>query len=61
MYSTRNIFHLTHVNACACKIDDIEALMQSPCVHTRHMNDNLYVCMSVMYMHAKLGLYTLDI
>ena len=40
-----------YMHACAHKIDDIEFLMQSTCVHTGHVHDNLHkhVCMSVAY------------
>ena len=38
------------MHECACEIDDVEALVQSPCVHTRGANDNLHTFMSVMYI-----------
>ena len=53
LYSTQHVFHFTHVYACVCsEIDDIEALVETACVHTRYVHDDLYghVCMSVMYM-----------
>ena len=36
MYSTWHISHV-YVHACASKVGDIEALMQSTHVHTRHV------------------------
>ena len=43
---------LAYVHACACKIDDVEALVQKTCVLTRRVHNNLHehVCMSVTYM-----------
>ena len=37
---------------CASKIDDVEALVQSACVCTRCVHDNLHehLCMSGMYL-----------
>ena len=42
---------LKEMHACVCNIDDIEAIMQSTCVCTRNVHDNLHkhACMSVMY------------
>ena len=39
------------MHVCACKIDDIEVLIQSTYVCTRRVHDNLYehTYMSVMY------------
>ena len=55
------------MHACAHKIDDVEALVQSTRVHSRHVNVNSHkhVCMSVMYtpnlvlMHVDVSLSTL--
>ena len=43
---------LTYMHVCACKIDDVEAVVQSTRIHTRCVHDNLhkYTCMSVTYM-----------
>ena len=43
---------LVYMHVYACKIIDVEALMQSTCVCTRGACDNLHehTCMSVMYM-----------
>ena len=47
------------MHACACKIDDIEDLMQSTHVHTRYAHDNLHkhACMSVMHMPNLVHMY----
>ena len=54
---------LVYMHVCACKIDDVEALVQSTPVYTRRVYDNLHehVCMSVMYMpnmvHVHIDVY----
>ena len=44
----------THVSTyvCVCKIDDVKPIVQSSCVHTRHVDDTLQMlaCMSGMHM-----------
>ena len=44
-------FSLVYIHVCAHKVNDVEAVVQSTCVHTR-VYDNLHehVCMSVMYI-----------
>ena len=38
------------MHGCACETDKVEALVPRPHVRTRHVNNTLNVCMSVMYM-----------
>ena len=61
MYLTGKVFHFTHVYVCvcACETDDVEALVQSTHVHTRHLHDILHehACMSVMYTSNLTSLY----
>ena len=49
------------MHVCACETDDVEALLQRPLVRTRHVNNTLHVCMSVMYMpnvaHMNIDVY----
>ena len=44
---------------CACETDDVEALVQSTHVHTRHVHDILHehASMSVMYTSNLTSLY----
>ena len=46
-----HVLNMTEMYACARKIDDVEALVQSTRVCTRCVYDNLneHACMSVMY------------
>ena len=44
--ATQHIFiSLAYMHVCAHKIDDLEALMQSTCVHTRHVHN--IICISM--------------
>ena len=47
------------MHACACKIDDIEALVQSSRVHTKRVHNNLHEheCMSITYMSNLVRMY----
>ena len=51
------------MHACARKINDIEAFVQSTHVHTRRMHDNLHehMCMSIVYtpnlVHMDIDIY----
>ena len=47
------MFFILH--ACACKIDDVEALVQSTCVLTRRVHDKARL--HVSYVHTKPGLH----
>ena len=54
MYSTRHVFHFARCrHACACKIDDVETLVQSTRVRTRCVAE---ARVHVRYVHAKSGL-----
>ena len=48
---------LMYMHTCACKTDDVEAVMQSTCVRAICVYDDLHehVCMSVM--HACMSVY----
>ena len=49
------MFFISHAcrHACACKIDDVETLMQSTRVRTRHVAE---ARVHVRYVHTKSGL-----
>ena len=51
MYSTRHVFHFARMQAC--KINDVETLVQSTRVCTRHAAETR---VHVRYIHAKSGL-----
>ena len=62
MYLTQDAFHFTGIysmHECACKIDDVEALMQITHVCTRCVLDSLHehVCMSVTYKPNLVSMY----
>ena len=54
---------LAYMHACACKINDVETLMQSTRVCSRYVHDNLHdhTCMSVTYtlnlVHMHIDVY----
>ena len=50
---------LAYMHVCACKIDGVEALMQSICVRTRCVHDYLHehMCMSVRYKPNLVCMY----
>ena len=50
---------LANMHVCACKINDIEAVVQSAHIHTRCVHDNLhkYTCMSVTYMPSLVHMH----
>ena len=57
-YSTRHIFiSLAYMHVCACKTDDVEALVQRTCVCSRHVHDNLHKPVHVIYAYTKPGLH----
>ena len=51
---TNNTFYISlmYMYACVRNINDVEVLLQSTHVHTRHVYNNLHkhACMSVIYM-----------
>ena len=59
MYSTRCVFlSLRYIHVCASKSDDVEALVHSTRVRSRHVHDNLHEhiqYMHVSYIHTKPG------